>query len=99
MTIKYDSGAAEQYEADVEAIAGRIEGILGDREQQKNFVANNYRSTDNDADYDDVEKKWLEAGEAVRDIVKRARDLMIQNDVTASDAHKRASNAIVGMRR
>ncbi|MCT2087765.1 hypothetical protein M3D92_00445 [Micrococcus terreus] len=98
-TIKYDAGAAEQYEADVAAIAGRIEGILGDREAQKNYVASNYQATDNDAEYDTVEKKWLEAGDAVKRIVEKARNLMIENDVTASNAHKRASDAIMGMNR
>lgn len=98
MTIQYDSGAAAQYEADVLAIAGRIEGLLGDREAQKNYVASNFEATDNDADYDAVEKDWLEAGEAVKQAVDLARTLMEENDVIATDAHSRASSAIAAMR-
>ncbi|MFC7401167.1 hypothetical protein [Citricoccus sp. GCM10030269] len=98
-TIKYDAGAAATYEAEVESIAGRIETIIGDREDQKKFVESSYEATDNDADYSVVESKWLEAAEAVRDIVKLARSLMEQNDVTASTAHNAARIAIEGMRK
>ncbi|HRO29939.1 MULTISPECIES: hypothetical protein [Micrococcaceae] len=97
-TISYDSGAAASYEAEVAAITGRIEGIIGDRESQKNYVASNYQATDNDADYDMVEQKWLEAADAVRALVVQARELMEKNDDTAATAHSRASGAIAGMR-
>ncbi|QCU77410.1 hypothetical protein E7744_03645 [Citricoccus sp. SGAir0253] len=96
-TISYDSGAAAAYEAEVAAITARIEGIIGDREAQKNYVASNYRSTDNDTDYDTVERKWLEAADAVRALVVQARELMERNDETAAAAHARAGAAIAGM--
>ena len=92
-TIKYDSGAAATFEGEVEAIAGRIETIIGDRDDQKKFVADNFENTDNDADYDAVEAKWLEAADAVRLLVVRARELMQENDVTASTAHNKACAA------
>ena len=97
-TIKYDSGAAATFEGEVEAIAGRIETIIGDRDDQKKFVADNFENTDNDADYDAVEAKWLEAADAVRLLVVRARELMQENDVTASTAHNKARVAIETMR-
>lgn len=95
--IKYDSGATATYEGDVRTIAGRIEGIIGDREAQRNFVAENYESTDNDADYDAIEKKWIDAADAVKAIVDRARELMEENDDTALTHHNRAGTAIRGM--
>lgn len=97
MTISYDSGATANYEAEVSAITARIEGIIGDRESQKNYVASNYQATDNDADYETVERKWLEAADAVRALVVQARELMEKNDDTAATAHSRASGAIAGM--
>ena len=97
MTISYDSGATANYEAEVSAITARIEGIIGDRESQKNYVASNYQATDNDADYETVERKWLEAADAVRALVVQARELMEKNDDTAATAHSRAAGAIAGM--
>ena len=97
-TIKYDSAAAAAYEDDVRRIAGRIEAILGDREQQKKFVADNYQATDNDADYDAIEQIWLDAGQKVKELVDRARTLMEENDEVAAGAHQRASGHITAMR-
>ena len=98
MTIQYDSAAAAAYEDEVLRIASRIETILGDREQQKRFVADNYQSTDNDADYDVIEQTWLEAGQTVKELVDRARTLMEENDEIAAGAHQRANGHIAGMR-
>ncbi|UBH24937.1 hypothetical protein KW076_01680 [Micrococcus porci] len=98
MTIQYDSAAAAAYEDEVLRIASRIETILGDREQQKRFVADNYQSTDNDADYDVIEQTWLEAGQTVKELVDRARTLMEENDEIAAGAHQKAGNHIAGMR-
>jgi len=98
MTIQYDSAAAAAYEDEVLQIAGRIEAILGDREQQKRFVADNYHATDNDADYDVIEQTWLEAGAKVKELVDRARTLMQENDEVAAGAHQRANGHIAAMR-
>lgn len=98
MTIQYDSAAAAAYEDEVLRIASRIETILGDREQQKRFVADNYQSTDNDADYDVIEQTWLDAGQTVKELVDRARTLMEENDDIAAGAHQRANSHIAGMR-
>lgn len=97
MTIQYDSAAAA-YEDEVLRIAGRIETILGDREQQKQFVADNYQATDNDADYDVIEQTWLEAGAKVKELVDRARTLMEENDDIAQQAHSNANSHIASMR-
>ena len=79
-------------------IASRIETILGDREQQKRFVADNYQSTDNDADYDVIEQTWLDAGAKVKELVDRARTPMEENDEIAAGAHQRANGHIAAMR-
>ncbi|GAA4775602.1 hypothetical protein [Citricoccus nitrophenolicus] len=95
MVIKYDSGASAAYEYEVGQIADRIEGILGDREDQKNYVEQNYEATNTSEDLSAVESKWLAACEQVRDLVKEARTLMEKNDVTADEA-ARAAGAAVG---
>lgn len=97
MVIKYDSGATAAYEWQVGQIADRIEGILGDRETQKAYMAENYQSTGNSDDYDGVETKWLSACEKVRDLVKEARELMEKNDITATEAAKAANTHISAM--
>lgn len=97
-TISYDSAAAAAYEDEVLRIAGRIETILGDREQQKNFVAENYQASDNDAEYDAIEQTWLDAGRTVKELVDRARTLMEENDDIASNAHTQANGHIAAMK-
>lgn len=98
MTIQYDSAAAAAYEDEVLRIASRIETILGDRDQQKRFVADNYQSTDNDADHDAIEQTWLDAGQTVKELVDRARTLMEENDDIAQQAHSNANSHIASMR-
>lgn len=95
--IKYDEGASAAYEAEVGQIADRIEGILGDREQQKAYVEENYDATGTSEDLSGVEAKWLNACEQVRDLVREAKELMEKNDVTAQEAAQAASNAVGSM--
>ncbi|MGM7671400.1 hypothetical protein [Microbacterium sp. A93] len=97
MVIKYDSGASAAYEYEVGQIADRIEGILGDREQQKAYVEENYEATGTSEDLSGVEAKWLAACEQVRDLVREARTLMEKNDVTAEEAAKAAGGAVASM--
>ncbi|GAA1130443.1 hypothetical protein [Citricoccus alkalitolerans] len=97
MVIKYDSGASAAYEWEVGQIADRIEGILGDREQQKAYVEENYEATNTSEDLSAVETKWLNACEQVRDLVREARTLMEKNDVTAEEAARAAGAAVSGM--
>ncbi|GAA1679176.1 hypothetical protein GCM10010977_19320 [Citricoccus zhacaiensis] len=97
MVIKYDAGASAAYEWEVGQIADRIEGILGDREQQKAYVEENYEATNTSEDLSAVEAKWLNACEQVRDLVREAKSLMEKNDVTASEAARAAGVAVGGM--
>lgn len=94
MVIKYDAGASAAYEWEVGQIADRIEGILGDREDQKKYVDQNWDATGSSEDYAAVEMRWLQACEQVRDLVREARDLMERNDITASEAAKAAGAAV-----
>ncbi|MEO9247528.1 hypothetical protein ABDK96_07535 [Citricoccus nitrophenolicus] len=97
MVIKYDEGASAAYEWEVGQIADRIEGILGDREQQKAYVEENYDATNTSEDLSAVETKWLNACEQVRDLVREAKALMEKNDVTAAEAARAAGAAVGGM--
>ena len=97
MVIKYDSGARAAYEFEDGQIADRIEGILGDREDQKKYVESSWEATNSSEDYSAVETRWLQACEQVRDLVREARELMEKNDVTAEEAARAASQAVGSM--
>lgn len=94
MVIKYNAGEAEAYEYQVGQIADRLEGIIGDREQQKAYMDENFQSSSNSEDYQIVETKWLDACEQAKQLVRDARSLMEKNDITAADAAKAAGAAI-----
>lgn len=94
MVIKYDAGEAAAYEYQVGQIADRIEGIIGDREQQKAYMDENFQSSSNSEEYQAVETKWLDACEQAKQLVRDARTLMEKNDITAAEAAKAAGAAI-----
>jgi uncharacterized protein YukE len=93
-TIQFDSGEAARIEGDVLRIAGRIESIIGDREQQKNFVADNWEDAQNREGYDKKEADWITAANDTLELVRRARKLLEQNQVTAADTGKRVGGIV-----
>ncbi|GAB3757011.1 hypothetical protein GCM10027591_06340 [Zhihengliuella somnathii] len=92
--VQFDVASAAQMEAIVLRIAGRIEQIVGDREQQAKFVADNWEDAQNREGYDAKEKAWISAGENTLALVRRVRQLLEQNQITAGAAGHRVRNIV-----
>ncbi|MEE1621234.1 hypothetical protein ACQ3I4_05795 [Zafaria sp. Z1313] len=93
-TISFDAGAAARIEADVLRIAGRIETIIGDREQQQNFVATNWEDEQNRDGYDQKEKAWITAANNTLELVRKARQLLDENQVTAAETGNKVGTRV-----
>lgn len=93
-TIGFDTAHAARIEGDVLRIAGRIETIIGDREQQKKFVADNWEDSNSREGYDTKENAWVTAAGDTLELVRRARKLLAENQVTAQDSSNRVSKII-----
>jgi uncharacterized protein YukE len=93
-TISFDSGAAARIEGDILRIAGRIESIIGDREQQKNFVAENWEDEQNREGYDKKEADWVTAANDTLELVRKARKLLETNQVTAAGTGRQVGGII-----
>lgn len=92
--IQFDVSSASQMEAIVLRIAGRIEQIIGDREQQAKFVADNWEDANNREGYDVKEAAWMSAGRDTLALVQRVRRLLEQNQVTAGNTGRKVGNII-----
>ncbi|GHD10162.1 hypothetical protein [Zhihengliuella salsuginis] len=92
--IQFDTASAGQMEATVLRIAGRIETIIGDREQQAKFVQDNWEDANNREGYDAKEKAWVSAGQDTLALVQRVRRLLEQNQVTATSTGRKVGNII-----
>lgn len=92
--IQFDTASAAQMEGTVLRIAGRIESIIGDREQQAKFVQDNWEDANNREGYDAKEKAWISAGQDTLALVQRIRRLLEQNQVTAAGAGRKVGNII-----
>ena len=93
-TISFDEGAAARIESDILRIAGRIETIIGDREQQKKFVADNWEDAQNREGYDSKESDWILAANDTLGLVRDARELLSKNQTTAADTGKQVGSIV-----
>lgn len=93
-TVAFDTDHAARIEGDILRIAGRIEGIIGDREQQKQFVADNWEDSNSREGYDTKESAWLTAANDTLELVRRAKKLLNENQVTALDSSQKVSRII-----
>ncbi|GAA3699433.1 hypothetical protein GCM10022377_10550 [Zhihengliuella alba] len=92
--IQFDTASAGQMEATVLRIAGRIETIIGDREQQQKFVADNWEDANNREGYDTKERAWVTAAGDTLELVRRCRRLLADNQVTATSTGRRVGNIV-----
>ncbi|HXD29226.1 MAG TPA: hypothetical protein VN621_10785 [Arthrobacter sp.] len=90
--IQFDSDHASRIEGDIIRIAGRIETIIGDRESQVKFVQDNWEDSNSSDTYNSVEKDWVDAANETLGLVHKARKLLGENTVTATDASGRVQS-------
>lgn len=91
----YDSGASAEAQTNIETIASRLEAIIGEHEVDVNAAMSDFQADGVDQEYADVEKKWHEAGNEVREIIRLLRTTLEENDNTAGDTLTRANDAVM----
>lgn len=90
----FDTGASQQVQGDVQGIVGRLEALIGQRDQAVSAAMSNFQADGVSDQYATVEKRWQSAAHEVRQIIQLVKTTMSQNDETATTASSQARSAV-----
>lgn len=95
--ISFDTGVSSQVQSDVESIASRLESVISERDQQVSAALSDFQMDGADAEYQQVETRWRNASNEVKNIIQLIRTTMSENDQTATSTQSRTRSAIANI--
>ena len=95
--ISFDTGVSSQVQSDVESIASRLESVISQRDQQVSAALSDFQMDGADAEYQQVETRWRNASNEVKNIIQLIRTTMSENDQTATSTQSRTRSAIANI--
>lgn len=95
--ISFDTGVSSQVQSDVESIASRLESVISERDQQVSAALSDFQMDGADAEYQQVESRWRNASNEVKNIISLIRTTMSENDQTATSTQSRTRSAIANI--
>lgn len=95
--ISFDTGVSSQVQSDVESIASRLESLISERDQQVSAALSDFQMDGADAEYQQVESRWRNASNEVKNIITLIRQTMSENDQTATSTQSRTRSAIANI--
>lgn len=95
--ISFDTGVSSQVQSDVESIASRLESVISERDQQVSAALSDFQMDGADAEYQQVESRWRNASNEVKNIIQLIRTTMAENDQTATSTQSRTRSAIANI--
>ena len=95
--ISFDTGVSSQVQSDVESIASRLEWLISERDQQVSAALSDFQMDGADAEYQQVESRWRNASNEVKNIITLIRQTMSENDQTATSTQSRTRSAIANI--
>ena len=95
--ISFDTGVSSQVQSDVESIASRLESLISQRDQQVSAALSDFQMDGADAEYQQVETRWRNASNEVKNIIQLIRTTMSENDQTATSTQSRTRSAIANI--
>ncbi|MFC3996262.1 pore-forming ESAT-6 family protein [Nocardiopsis sediminis] len=90
----YDIGASEEAQANIHAIIGQLEAIIGSRDVDVSNAMADFEATGVSDEYSAKELKWHNAANEVREIIRLVRQTLESNDGTAQQSLSRAASAV-----
>jgi uncharacterized protein YukE len=90
----YDSGASSDAQANIQAVVGRLEGLLAQRERQVKAAMADFVADGVADEYHGKEQRWISASQEVRNIIALLKSTLEQNDGTAQSTVQRAKAAV-----
>lgn len=95
--ISFDTGVSSQVQSDVESIASRLESLISERDQQVASALSDFQMDGADAEYQQVETRWKNASNEVKNIITLIRQTLAENDQTATSTQSRTRSAIANI--
>ncbi len=79
----FDTGVSQQVQGDIAGIVGRLEALMGQRDQAVASAMGDFTADGVSEDYAVVEQRWKSASQEVRTIINLVKTTMMRNDETA----------------
>lgn len=95
--ISFDTGVSSQVQSDVQSIASRLESLIAERDQQVSAALSDFQMDGADAEYQQIETRWRNASNEVKNIISLIRQTMAENDQTATSTQSRTRSAIANI--
>jgi uncharacterized protein (DUF1697 family) len=92
--LSYDTGASGEAQANIAAVASRLEAVINDRDQAVKAAMADFTADGVSDLYHAKEVRWNRAAHEVRTIVTLIRRTLAENDATATSAQSRARSAV-----
>jgi uncharacterized protein YukE len=90
----YDIAASQEAQANIHAIVGRLEAIIGQHDTDVSTALSDFEATGVSDEYSAKELKWHNAANEVREIIRLVRSTLESNDGTAQTTLGKASAAV-----
>jgi len=90
----FDTGVSQQVQGDIAGIVGRLEALMGQRDQAVASAMGDFTADGVSEDYAVVEQRWKSASHEVRTIINLVKTTMMRNDETAGTTQSRARTAV-----
>lgn len=92
----YDIAGSESAQGNFEQVASQVESLLQRRDQDVKAAMADYQADGVSDQYAELERKWNQAGDQVRDVITKIRQSLADNDDVARRAMQSAKDAIPG---
>lgn len=95
--ISYDTGVSSQVESEISQITSRLESLINERDQQVMNALSDFQMDGADAEYQQVETRWKNASNEVRNIIALVRQTLEENSQTALSTQNKTRSAIANI--
>lgn len=95
--ISFDVNTSQAVQGDLGGIIGRLEGLIGIRDQQVATAMADFQADGVSEEYRHVEQRWHRASDEVKNIINLVKTTMGKNDETATSAQQRAASAVANI--
>lgn len=95
--ISFDTSISATVQSDITTLIGRLESLIATRDAQVAAAMSDFQADGVSEDYYTVEQRWRRASDEVRAIIALVRQLLSNNDETATFAQSRARTAVTNI--
>ncbi|MEU4200778.1 pore-forming ESAT-6 family protein [Streptomyces sp. NPDC026294] len=90
----YDTGASAEARGNVQAVIGRLEQVIAERDAQVKAAMADFTADGVAEEYHGKEVRWNRASQEVRSIIQLLKTTLEKNDATAHQTLARAKSAV-----